>query len=332
MFKKIFIFLLALTFLVPEFSYATTFRTEEHVHKEEVINDNLYIFGSAPLINGNVQGDVAAFGGTVTITGNILKDAMVSGGNINITGTIGEDLRLFGGNIFLDGTVNGEVVMAGGQIKVGPNALVKGDLIATGGSIVISPDAQIQGKQTILQDEEEVKDTGYQPQRFWQRYTSPEFYIANIWALAAILLVAVILFAILRKTMPIVIEKAVSSGNFWKSLGLGLILLLLTPLIAFISMLTGVGILLGFILLIGYILYLLFAVVFAGILFGGVLFKLFKSKSKSNNIGWGWMIAGVLLLFVINFIPVVGWVLSFVFFVLALGTMPRAKLEILKRL
>lgn len=332
MFKKIFIFLLVFTVWIPQFSYATTFRAEEHVHKDEIINDNLYIFGSSPLINGTVEGDVAAFGGTVTITGNILDDAMVSGGNINITGTIGEDLRMFGGNIFLDGTVNGEVTVVGGQIKLGPNALITGDLIATGGSIVISPDAEIQGKQTILQNEEEVKDAGYHPEFVWQQYTSPEFYIANIWGLATILVVAVVLFATLRKTMPIFLEKAVNGGNFWKSLGLGLLLLLLTPLVAFLFMLTGVGFLLGLILLIGYVLYLLLGAVFAGILFGGVLFKLFKWKSKSYDIGWGWMIAGIFLLFLINFIPVAGWILPFVFFILALGTMPRAKLEILKRL
>jgi len=94
--------------------------------------------GSLALIGGNaeistdssVEGDVALIGGNLTIDGNVVGDVAMVGGNLTITGMVSGDIVIVGGQATLEETavVNGNISTIGGSVEKNPGAKVGGTI------------------------------------------------------------------------------------------------------------------------------------------------------------------------------------------------------------
>ena len=125
------------------------------------------------------------------------------------------------------------------------------------------------------------------------------------------------------------INAGVQKGSFWKNLGIGFAVLVLTPMACLILFITGIGVYLGFILLFAYICLLLMCTVLAGMIFGGWVQKMFE-KSDYVDFHWGWILGGVIVSHLLTLIPFVGWIFGLVFFLLAIGALISQKWDIAK--
>jgi uncharacterized membrane protein len=101
-------------------------------------------------------------------------------------------------------------------------------------------------------------------------------------------------------------------------LAIGFAVLVVVPVLVFVLFLTLVGFFAALLLLFLYFVFLLISYIYAGILLGTWLFKVY-SRKKDLEVNWGSALTGIVLLFVIGFIPIVGWIIAFVLFLMVLG-------------
>jgi len=320
------------------------------------VNGDVFVAGNNVTISGIVNGDVFVAGSSIEI----------SGSTINIRGNVERNILGVGSNLILSdsASVGGHITFAGASLVV--NSLVGGQIDYTGGSAVLNNkiggdvnlNLEDEGKLTLMSKaslsknlyykslkKAEIKDgaiiSGTTKYEEWKKKISKisqadkkksigffkvGFFVGEIISLISLFIIGLILL----KMMPRPIEKmyGIMKRKFWSSVGWGLVILFLTPIICFILLITVIGAPLSGILFLSYILFLCFAKVLVGLHFGKWIVE--KFKWKSNDVVA--LIIGLVLLMLINWIPVVGWVLGFILFLWTVGGLFQIKKEYLKEM
>ena len=143
--------------------------------------------------------------------------------------------------------------------------------------------------------------------------------IGKLFVMLAMLLAATLLFALFPSITKAVAAEGATSKNMLRNFGLGLLVLIVTPVLILISFITGIGYFVALLMSFLYILAMMVSMVLAGLVFGRWMQKVVLKKSKAD-LNWGFALGGVAVLSLIALIPFVGWLICFFFFVLALGT------------
>lgn len=102
------------------------------VQKNEVINSSVYAAGSAVTIDGTINGDVYCAGQTVTINATVNGDVLCAGMSLTLNGKVNGDVRLAGQTVSLQNTVTGSASLVGATVNFGDKATVQRDVTATG--------------------------------------------------------------------------------------------------------------------------------------------------------------------------------------------------------
>lgn len=325
--KLLSLFIGLMVFAIPFLSQAMTVKSDGNVGQTEVIFGNLYLTGGAPVVAGAVQGDLIAVGGTIVVTGSVDEDALILAGNTNISGKILGDLRVFGGSVFIDGTVNGEVVATGGDVRIGPNAVIQGDLLGSGGSVTVNPTAKIFGKQTIQSEGPDGDDAQWK--KGFEKFVQVAFLLGQVMTIIGLLLIGMAFFGLFPNIVNKVVQLSLQKGQFWKNVGLGLIMMIGIPVSAVLCFMSGIGVMLGFILAFIFALFMLVNMVSAGYIFGALLYKLIK-RPKKLQMGWGIVIGGIALLHLVSLVPYVGFLVSLVFMLLSWGSLAKVQWALAK--
>lgn len=131
---------------------ASEFRTDDpKVAEDEVIKDDLYVFGDQVEVEGVIEGDLIVAGGIVDVSGEIEGDVYISGGQITVNGVVGKSLFIAGGTMQFNGTVERNVYAAGGQITFGQETVIGEDLLVAGGMLsldgTVGDDLRVSGGQ-----------------------------------------------------------------------------------------------------------------------------------------------------------------------------------------
>ena len=128
---------LLLTFGLPLTVYAMP-ESGEMVSKRGTIDDDFYAAGGTVDINALVAGDVVAAGGDLFIGHHIEGDVIAAGGTVTIRGEVLDDVRTAGGDITVDSIIGDDLIASGGRIKLSPDALVSGEAWLAGGDVYIA--------------------------------------------------------------------------------------------------------------------------------------------------------------------------------------------------
>jgi cytoskeletal protein CcmA (bactofilin family) len=299
-------------FLIVPFSiFAAQFKADKQVtiSKDEVIHGNLYLAGSAVSVAGMIQGDLLAAGGNVTILGPVTQDVMVAGGTIIFDANVGGDVRIAGGNITIEGDITGDLVVAGGQIAILSGTTIRGDLVAAGGQV--TNNGTVRGQTSIYLPKEKEQKKEFPAKLF-------AFFKLG-WVLKMLMIIAtgLVLFYLLRQGTQEVVRKA--RDNFGKELLRGFILLVTVPVAILIMLLTVVGVPIGVLGIWIYATLLTLSSVFGGMVLGSVIYRLVLRKTSPLTIGA--VLIGIILFQLFKVIPFVGWFITFVFFLPALGSL-----------
>lgn len=140
-FKLIRIFLLLAILLLPG-STALAQSPGEDI----VLFGQNYTLESGKTLNGSL----AVFGGNATIEegAKINGDTALFGGNLSIAGDVDGDIALIGGSLTISGTIDGDIVIMGGQALLSESAVIKGDISTIGGNVEKEPGAEVHGEIT----------------------------------------------------------------------------------------------------------------------------------------------------------------------------------------
>jgi cytoskeletal protein CcmA (bactofilin family) len=120
------------------------FRSDERptVEADEVIQDDLYIFGDEVTIDGEVKGDVIAFGRLIRVNGLVEGDFIAAGQAIVISGEVTDDVRMAGQilKIDKDAAIGDDVIAAAFSLEIEDASSIGGDLVYGGYQALLAGD------------------------------------------------------------------------------------------------------------------------------------------------------------------------------------------------
>jgi hypothetical protein len=327
----------------------------ESVEISGTVNGDVYAAGAQVLVDGTINGDLLAAGGKIIISGDILQDVRIAGGRVTIGGTIGKNLTLAGGQIELTkaGRIQGGVVAAGGDIHVASD--VARDVVLAGGSVTVS--SKISGRASVTAPRIRLTsqtDVGGDF-RYWSKHAPSiddqanvsgsiikrEFPKADLPSREEMFAVWVgmklfVTLASFTSTLalglllihfyPKFSQRAVSQlkDRPLASIGLGFLVLIVTPVLVGLLGITLLGIPLAIFLMGVLLIYLYLARIFVIAWAGQAMFeKLGKGDCQK------WAFTSALVLYsLLAFIPFLGGLITALVIVFGLGMILLAKKEV----
>lgn len=325
----------------------------------ETVKEDLYAFGGDIRILGNVDGDLIVGAGRVTVAGNVSQDLIVLGGEVILTGTVSDDLRVAGGTVKIDGTVGDAVNIAAGTVIFTSKARIGGDIAGLGSTIEfdgqaakglnlvggtvtifgrvdgnvnvsanslrLADTAEIRGNLSAKTQQKVLRADGA---RILGKFTEKRIESAQpllsrvvsiLISLIGLTIVGLILLWLLGSRSADLVR---ASMCFWKSLGVGTLILVVAPAAVIISMLTIVGFPTAVIcaLLLGISIY--FAQIVAGLALGTIILKIGNLK-REVNVFLSFLV-GIVVLKLLMALPYVGWLVSLVAILWGLGALLTA--------
>jgi cytoskeletal protein CcmA (bactofilin family) len=287
-----------------------------------------------------LDGSLAVVGGNVMIEegATVNGDVVVVGGNLKINGDVNGDAAIIGGNLTISAEVDGDIVIVGGQAVLTETAVIDGNVSTIGGQLEKEPGAEITGTITNnappvdvpdvpgvpnVPDVPSVPDVPNPPDVSVKPVFDGAF--STLWAIFKVfgtalavagigMLLTLFLQPQLERVADAVIRQPVLAGSF------GLLALIVVPVATLVMVVT--------ILLIPVAAILFFVVLPAAWLFGMVALgqEVGERFTKAINQIWSPVLSTgfgtFLLLLVVGFIgliPCVGWLISFLVTLFALG-------------
>jgi cytoskeletal protein CcmA (bactofilin family) len=278
-----------------------------------------------------VNGDVIAAGGTITISGPVRGSVRSAGGNLTINGSVGED-----------------VVAAGGMVDIAPNASVGRDILlgvssatiaspvgrnmhANVGTLQLTERAMIGGNLRYTSNQEAAIASGAIVRGQIERSTptanrslSPLGWVGFIalrWLRSLVgLFILGLLLVLLFPDFSRSAVRTISNAP-WRSLGLGVLLLIGIPIIALILLIVGLFVggwwlvlialmLFGVVLVLGYIV--------AGLRLGRWVLTWIGQRQAHLALA---LLVGLALLTLLSLVPFVGFVIALLAVLFGMGAL-----------
>lgn len=311
----------------------TYFGAGDNVRIDGTVNGDAYVAGGTVNVNGQINGDLLIAGGTINIRGQITQDIRAAGGTIIISGDVGRNITVGGGTITIErgANVRGGIVAGGGTISlmgpidhdvtIGAGTIVFGDKIGGNAqinaeTITLASSAAVSGNFSYMSQREIQIDQGAsvsgkidrQPVPIKQQERQSKaggligmFIWGKILSLAAMYLIGFLLITIMPRTTKHMVNTV--ENRIWKSAGMGILILLVSPFIMIFLMTTIIGIPFAIYLLFWYILTLYVGKIFVAIYLGRWAAN--KVNKKVTDV-WA-LFLGLVLHLIITLIPVIGW-------------------------
>lgn len=347
--KKIAALSALVVLLVPAFALGAVVSVKEayYLQKNETQSQNIYAAGEGIFILGNAQKDVIAAGGNIQVKGTIGGDALLAGGNINIDGNFRDDLRAAGGQISLSGTVAGDVALAGGQLDILPGTVINGDVFIAGGTAVLN--GRVNGTVRAAVGEITLGEKAFIAKNF--EYVSGEAATVKEGAVVSgetifkhkekadrgawgflglfeiIKFLTYIAFGLLLLWLiPRRVGQVLEEGRtrFGRSLLTGFVVLIVTPVLGVLLLITVVGFPVGIMLLLAYATSLIFSCFATAYFLGALIWKWIKKDFRFN---WQTIVIGSLAYMVLAWIPILGWLACAILFLSTYGAFARTWYE-----
>ncbi|MBU1293028.1 hypothetical protein KJ819_03130 [Patescibacteria group bacterium] len=287
--------------------------------------------GGTISITHPIEGDLRAAGGQVTVSAPVSGDLMLAGGSV-VASTTARDTRIIGGTVRLTGS-GGPVVIYGADVTLsgefaGDVEVIASDRITLEEGTIINgtfeydapQQAAIPASAEIIGAVTYIGASSYLP-TIEQAKT---FALAGASVLFVVKIIAVLILAgLFAGLFPVfsqrVADKALARtpGRFALLGLLGFGMVFATPMLILLLAVSFVGIGVAFILATAYVLLLAVGYVYAGILAGAALSR---GLMKRTQVTWKFALLGMLALYLISVVPVVGGLVSFVLFLVATGS------------
>jgi len=309
------------------------------------VNGDTIVGGANVVLSGTFEDDVFVAGGTVTVSGTINDDLRVGSGTVIISGTVNGDVNAGSGTITIEkgalitgdcivgtgsltlaGTVRQNLAVAAGEATI--SGTVGGDVEARLKTLTITKDAAVSGNVTYYSDTQgsiapEAKITGNVS---WNQ-TTAGWQKLDLYGIGAMGFIINLIGSLIATFLCIFVFKKFSEAvaiktknDFGTSLVYGLIMTIVFPIASILLLLTVIGIPLGIIGLSIAALLMLFGALYANIAVGGFIFRLFSKNAQQTQITWQIVLIGCLIQNALLLVPVIGWAVSFVFFLTGIGS------------
>lgn len=284
------------------------------VSVDRAVGGDLRIAGAQVSVTAPVAGDLSVAGGTVTAS-TTAQDARIIGGTVRVTGG-GARSTIYGADVYLSGQFLGDVeVIASDRLTLAEGTVIMGALkydapqeVAMPATSTVVGGVTYTGASSYLPTVEQAKT----------------FAIAGASVFFVVRILAVLIAAaLLAGLFPIFTQRvadkvlAPTPGRFALLALLGFAVVFATPVLIFILLVSFVGMGVAFLLGVGYLMLLMLGYLYAGIVAGSALGR---GLLKRENVSWKIALLGMLALYLIGTVPVIGGLITFVLFLAATGS------------
>lgn len=271
-------------------------------------SEYLSVAGNYIDINGSVNNDTFIAGNIINIKENatLKRDVIIAGNDIEIKGTINRNITIYGAKVALKGSfINGNVRIYAEEITVDDNTIIYGKLsFPKDAKTSISPNIKNITKTDAIQTSDED--------------VLVEFLVNKVWSFMALIFV----FAVLTLLVPNLfdkIQKKYKKMDFnlvTETFTKGLVFLIIVPVLSIVLLLLPFGAPLSLIMIALYFIAIYLSKIFAGYLIG---YKLWQEyiNSDINVLLVG--LLGLVLLFLLDFVPVVRFISSVITLLFGIG-------------
>lgn len=256
---------------------------DESILLDTATDNDQYLAGGRIRISAPVAGDVTAAGREVTLEASVTGDAIVAGERIEISGDVLDDVRAAGRVISLGSRIDGHVVAAGAEITLAKNARVAdwawfagqridlrgaidGDLRAVGETVIVT--GTVAGDADVLAESLRMEPGARIAGNLVWRGTSEPSIDPNATIGGQIIrkpierpdedrvsILGALFFVVSLTLLALVIGLAfpdvgmrlgaIARQRPWLSLGVALLVLIVTPAVIALCFATGVGFMVG---------------------------------------------------------------------------------------
>lgn len=296
-----------------------------------LIEGDALLAGGTVLVNKPIVGDLRAVGAQIQVNGPVSGDLMLVGGSVTAS-TSAKDVRIVGGTVRLANS-GGAVVIYGADVALsgefaGDVEVVASDRLTLAEGTIIHGELKYDAPQQAGIPTSAVIDKGV-------NYTGAASYLptveqAKTFAIAgagvlyvvriiALLIAAGLLAGFFPAFSQRVADRALvrTPGRFVLLALLGFAIVVAAPVLILFLVISFVGIGVAFILAAAYALLLMLAYIYAGILAGAALAR---GLLKRSDVTWKFALLGMLTLYLIGAIPVIGSLVVFILFLAATGS------------
>lgn len=218
-----------------------------------------------------------------------------------------------GGQITIHGTVEDGVMAVGGSVVLTRTAVVKGDVASVGGVVVIAKDAEVGGDVTEINSTNFYETIMNAISSEWEGW-SWVFALISLSILAVILCMALLTAALLPKQV-IAVSEAISE-NTLKVILTGVLALVTIAPLALLLTISVIGIALIPLEIILVVLTALLGFIATSRLIGSWVFGLLGKNGGGVVRETFW---GLVIIWIVGWIPYVGWMIKAIAIVLGLG-------------
>jgi hypothetical protein len=285
-----------------------------------VAGDELLFAGSISS-RAPVAGDLRAIGGSVSIEKPVQGDVVAFGLSVNDAGRAGGSVFIAALNATLSNGASGPVTVYGNNVALAGNFADNVTIVASG-RISLAASTTIQGTLSYQAPEPVVLPASVTIGNI--QYTKVS-YLPDVGTSRALSLMSVGFFLLVRilgalilaglfaglfpKLAQAVVDRAYGRKprSILLSLLLGFGVLVATPILLIVLMLTFVGIGLALLLFVAYALIVFLSLIYAGILIGGVCARRY---ARRRVVLWRDGVLGMLAFSLVSLIPIVGLIIS----------------------
>ena len=276
------------------------------------IEGDVRIAGRVAEIDASVAGDVMAAGAEVSIADGaaVAGRAWLAGRDVTVAGTVGRDLRIAARAAAISGEVDGDAIVWAEDIRIESTAHIADDF--TYRSVAeadIDPAARIDGDVTFIRSE--------RPRRFTGRVLAAAGGVGLV--MAAGLFVLGIVQVLLAPGLMVGAARTLGASKM-KSLAVGAAVFLSVPFAMLLLAVSIVGVPLLIVTVAAYVVALATAFFVASLAIGGRALRLFGGGAGATHASRiGTLAVGILILFVLGWIPLLGALVGLVALILGLG-------------
>jgi len=306
---------------------ADTHATGFDVEIEAATGGSVYAAGATVTLRGAIGHDLSATGFTVRTTPEAVTtgNARLSGGVLTIEGPVTGALTASGGEVVLNAAIGGDAVLAAGNLSFGPEARIGGTLRYFASAPVAIPASVIAADRVTFVETrmtERLRDMRDMlgRDRFPEMPGFMSLFAGFLVTLGFLALVGAAFLAFLPKPVETLRQSALARPGLCLVAGfLGLACLFgLMP----VSAMTIVGLpLVPFVLLVTLVLWTLAYLLAAYVLALRLLAALGGQAEPGLWGRVGALVAGVVVVALLNFVPFLGWMINLTLVLWGLGAM-----------
>lgn len=283
------------------------------VSVERPVSGDLRVAGAQITVTAPVEGDLALAGGAI-VASSTARDTRIIGASVRVTGSGGKAV-IYGADVHLSGTFAGDVeVLASDRLTLAEGTVIAGTLrydapqeAAVPATATVAGGVTYTGASSYLPTIEEA-------QRFAVAGASVFFVVRVL----AVLIAAALLAGLFPVFSQRVADRALARtpARFALLALLGFAVVFAAPVLILFLMLSFVGAGVAMLLLVAYLLLLLLGYLYAGVLAGAALGR---GLFKRPQVTWKLALLGMLVLYLIGTVPVIGGAIASILFLAATG-------------